>query len=57
MSLAGREVAVIGGGIGGLAAAAALGQRGARVTVYEQATALSEVGAGLQVSPNGVACS
>jgi salicylate hydroxylase len=55
MHLEGREVAVIGAGIGGLAAALALGQRRARVTVFEQAPVLSEVGAGIQVAPNGVA--
>ena len=55
MSLAGREIAVVGGGIGGLAAATALARRGARVVVFEQAAALAEVGAGLQISPNGVA--
>jgi salicylate hydroxylase len=55
MSLAGREIAVTGAGIGGLAAAAALAQRRARVTVFERASSLREVGAGLQVGPNGVA--
>lgn len=49
------DVAVIGGGIGGMAAATALARRGARVTVYEQAGELGEVGAGLQVSANGQA--
>jgi len=46
---------VIGGGIGGLAVAAALGQSGVVVTLLEQAPAIAEVGAGLQVSPNGLA--
>ncbi len=46
---------VVGGGIGGLAAAAALAKRGVAVTLLEQAAALREVGAGLQVSPNGLA--
>jgi salicylate hydroxylase len=55
MHLEGRDVAVIGAGIGGLATALALGQRRARVTVFEQAPVLSEVGAGIQVAPNGVA--
>lgn len=55
MRLAGRAIAVVGAGIGGLAAATALAQRGASVAVYEQAPALTEVGAGLQVAPNGVA--
>ncbi|WP_370401311.1 FAD-dependent monooxygenase [Sulfitobacter sp. JB4-11] len=45
---------VIGGGIGGLAAAAALGQRGVAVTLLEQSPEIAEVGAGLQVSPNGL---
>ncbi len=49
----GRNVAVVGGGIGGLTAALAFARRGAHVTVYEQAPALTEVGAGLQVTPNG----
>ena len=51
---ANRSVAVIGGGIGGLTAALAFAQTGALVTVYEQAAALTEVGAGLQITPNGM---
>lgn len=46
---------VIGGGIGGLAAAVALARRGVAVTLAEQADAITEVGAGLQISPNGLA--
>ena len=46
---------VLGGGIGGLAAAVALARRGVAVTLVEQAAAISEVGAGLQISPNGLA--
>ncbi|WP_322865557.1 FAD-dependent monooxygenase [Aquicoccus sp. G2-2] len=53
--LTGLNVIVIGAGIGGLAAACALGLRGARVRVLEQAPAITEVGAGLQMSPNAVA--
>ncbi|WP_113911295.1 FAD-dependent monooxygenase [Roseovarius dicentrarchi] len=49
------NIAVIGAGIGGLAAACAFALRGARVTVHEQAAAITEVGAGLQISPNGFA--
>lgn len=49
----GREVCIVGGGIGGLTAAIAFARRGARVTVIERAPALREVGAGLQLSPNG----
>ena len=55
MSIKGTDITVLGGGIAGLAAASALAQRGAIVTVLEQATELGEVGAGLQISPNGVA--
>lgn len=51
--LIGKSVTVIGGGIGGLTAALALAQRGAQVGVLEQAPAFSEVGAGIQISPNG----
>jgi salicylate hydroxylase len=39
--------------VAGLATALALALRGARVTVLEQADAIREVGAGLQISPNG----
>lgn len=46
---------VVGAGIGGLAAAIALARRGVAVTVLERAEAIREVGAGLQVSPNGLA--
>ena len=49
----GRRIAIIGAGIGGLTTALAFAQTGADVTVYEQADALTEVGAGLQITPNG----
>jgi salicylate hydroxylase len=48
------RVAVIGAGIGGLAAAVALRQRGFEVAIHERATKLEEAGAGLQIGPNGV---
>ena len=48
------SVAIVGGGIGGLFAANALIAHGLRVTVYEQAPALGEVGAGVYVTPNAV---
>jgi salicylate hydroxylase len=53
--LKGQEITVLGAGIAGLAVATALAQRGAQVRVLEQADAIREVGAGLQVTPNGVA--
>jgi 2-polyprenyl-6-methoxyphenol hydroxylase-like FAD-dependent oxidoreductase len=48
-------VAIAGGGIGGLACALALAQRGFRVLVLEQARAFGEAGVGLQVAPNALA--
>jgi 2-polyprenyl-6-methoxyphenol hydroxylase-like FAD-dependent oxidoreductase len=45
---------IIGAGIGGLATAIALAQRGIETTVYEQANELKEVGAGIWVAPNGL---
>ncbi|QBX99725.1 FAD-binding protein [Rhodophyticola sp. CCM32] len=51
--LIGREITVLGGGIAGLAAATALAQRGAQVRVLEQSPQIAELGAGLQISPNG----
>jgi salicylate hydroxylase len=47
------RVLIAGGGIGGLAAAAALLRHGIDVEVYEQAKELKEVGAGVQLAPNG----
>lgn len=47
------HILIAGAGIGGLAAALALLQRGYDVDVYEQAQELKEVGAGVQISPNG----
>ena len=48
------SVAVVGAGMGGLAAAAALRSVGVGVTVYEQAGAFGRVGAGIQQSPNAL---
>jgi salicylate hydroxylase len=48
------HAAVVGGGIGGLSAANALLQRGLRVSVFEQAAALGEVGAGVFIYPNSL---
>lgn len=47
------KIIIAGGGIGGVAAALSLLQRGYDVEVYEQAAELDEVGAGVQISPNG----
>ena len=52
---AGDPVIVAGGGIGGLAAALALAQRGFRVEVLEQASEIGEIGAGVQLAPNAFA--
>jgi salicylate hydroxylase len=49
-----RRIVIIGAGIGGLAAACALRRRGIEVAVYERSGKLEEVGAGLQIGPNGV---
>lgn len=53
MKLTEREIRVVGGGVAGLAAARACAVRRANVTLYEQAPEITEVGAGLQISPNG----
>lgn len=47
------KVVIAGGGIGGMSAALALLRAGHQVQVLEQARALTEVGAGIQLSPNG----
>jgi salicylate hydroxylase len=46
------SVGIIGAGIGGLAAALSMLRAGFNVHVYEQATALGEVGAGINIGPN-----
>lgn len=51
--MTGREITVLGAGVAGLAVARALALRGAQVTVMEQADAIRDIGAGLQISPNG----
>lgn len=48
-----HPIAIVGAGLGGLAAALALIRRGIDVVVYEQAPELKEVGAGIQISANG----
>lgn len=54
MVASGPNVAVVGGGIGGLFAANAMLAQGIPVTVYEQAPALGEVGAGVYLTPNSI---
>ncbi|WP_151446316.1 FAD-dependent monooxygenase [Lacisediminimonas profundi] len=49
-----EKILIAGGGIGGLTAALALLKRGFDVQVFEQAPELREVGAGLQLSANGL---
>jgi salicylate hydroxylase len=48
------RVAIVGGGIGGMAAANALVRRGIDVKVYEQAPQLGEIGAGVLMTPNSL---
>ena len=47
------RILIAGAGIGGLAAALALLRHGFEVSIHEHAQTLSEVGAGLQIGPNG----
>src|SRR6516225_11319428 len=46
------SIAIIGGGIGGLTAAACLLRAGFDVQVYEQTSTLGEVGSGINIGPN-----
>src|SRR5476651_1030746 len=46
------QIAIVGGGIGGLTTALALRARGLNVTVFEQASVLREIGAGVSIHPN-----
>lgn len=49
-----KNIAIIGGGIGGICAAIALKRKGIEVHVYEKAPVLKEVGAGISLSANAV---
>jgi salicylate hydroxylase len=48
------RVAIVGGGIGGLAAGLALRRRGIEVTIHEKSARISEIGAGITMSPNAL---
>ena len=48
------DIAIIGAGLGGLAAAMCLGRRGHRIRVFESNRELSELGAGIQIPPNAM---
>src|SRR5689334_20065694 len=48
------RIAIVGAGIGGLAAAVLLKRAGHDVTVYEQADRFARVGAGIQMAPNAM---
>ncbi|XQU71637.1 3-hydroxybenzoate 6-hydroxylase [Cupriavidus sp. H18C1] len=50
-----RKVIVVGGGIGGLAAALALARQGIRIELLEQAEQIGEIGAGIQLAANAFA--
>ena len=49
-----RDIVIIGAGIGGLITALALQKEGFRVRVYERATELTEIGAGLTLASNAM---
>ncbi|VCU69269.1 6-hydroxynicotinate 3-monooxygenase precursor [Pigmentiphaga humi] len=48
------DIAIIGAGIGGMAAAIALHREGCKVGIYEQAARFGRVGAGINLTPNAV---
>jgi 2-polyprenyl-6-methoxyphenol hydroxylase-like FAD-dependent oxidoreductase len=47
-----RPILIAGGGIGGLAVALGLAQKGFRSILLEKASTLGEIGAGIQLGPN-----
>ncbi len=48
------DIIVVGGGIGGLAAALSVQESGKSVAIFEQAPEFGEVGAGIQLAPNAL---
>ncbi len=54
MARKGQEITIAGGGVAGLAVACALARQGMPVSLFERAPEITEVGAGLQISPNGM---
>ena len=52
--MTGLSAVIVGGGIGGVAAAVALARNRIDVRVYEQAPRLAEVGAGVVLAPNSL---
>lgn len=51
----GLSIVIVGGGIGGMAAALALSRLGMRITLLEQSPQIGEIGAGIQLGPNAFA--
>jgi salicylate hydroxylase len=49
-----RKILIAGAGLGGLTAASSLMKAGHEVEIYEQAPALGEIGAGIQISANAM---
>ncbi|MGF6272655.1 2-polyprenyl-6-methoxyphenol hydroxylase-like FAD-dependent oxidoreductase [Massilia sp. UYP11] len=49
------SIVIVGGGIGGMAAALALSRQGIRITLLEQSAEIGEIGAGIQLGPNAFA--
>jgi salicylate hydroxylase len=50
------EIIIVGAGIGGLSAALSLALAGHKVIILESASALAEIGAGVQMTPNATKC-
>jgi 2-polyprenyl-6-methoxyphenol hydroxylase-like FAD-dependent oxidoreductase len=54
MKSARPSIAIIGAGVGGLAVSSCLRKMGIETTTYEQASAFSRIGAGIQMTPNAM---